>query len=66
MTEEVILEPAYKTEPPTGENKSGFEKLMASLSVTVFFWFILFMFPGRVILIYSSGGGLSDSPGLSP
>lgn len=46
MTEEVILGPAYKTEPPTGESKGGFEKLMASTPVTVFFWFISFIFLG--------------------
>lgn len=44
--EEVILDPAYKTEPPTGESKGGFEKLMASTPMTVFFWFISFIFLG--------------------
>lgn len=39
-TEEVILDPAHKTEPPTRENKDGFEMLVTSTSVTVFFWFI--------------------------
>lgn len=46
LMEEGILDPAYKREPPTGERTGGFEKLMASTPVTVFFWFISFIFLG--------------------
>lgn len=44
--EEGILDPAYKREPPTGKSKGGFERLMASTPVTVFFWFISFILLG--------------------
>ena len=49
--EEGILDPAYKREPPTGKSKGGFERLMASTPVTVFFWFISFSVLGFCLFI---------------
>lgn len=36
-------------------NKDSFEKLMTSMFVRVFFWFISFMFAGRVIWFIMTG-----------
>lgn len=55
LTEEVIFDQAHKTEPHTRANKDSFEKLMTSMSVRVFFWFISFMFAGWVIWFIMMG-----------